>query len=354
MKVSAVPFRELGPSHLARWREILAASPALDSPYFTPDFVAAVADVRPTVEVGVLEEGGQVVGFFPYERSDGNVADPVALDFSDFQAVLAAPGTAWDPAEILRGCRLTAFRFDHLLAEQAPFLPHHFSVAPSPWVDLSRGVAAWRAERKQAGSSEIETILYKRRKAERRAGPIRFVLQADPEAVFPELLRWKGAQLVATGMPNRLERPWVRQLLERVRNQQTAAFSGVLSALYLGDRLAAAHFGMRTGTVLHYWFPAYDAELSAHTPGNICLLELADAVAADGVRRIDLGKGPERYKQALASGSTPVAEGAVHLRAAAGALSRARHQAVEWVRHSPLRQVLRGPWRWLRRMASRS
>jgi CelD/BcsL family acetyltransferase involved in cellulose biosynthesis len=145
----------------------------------------------------------------------------------------------------------------------------------------------------------------------------------------------------------------VRELLERVRSVRTPAFSGVLSALYLGDKLAAAHFGMRTATVLHYWFPAYDAELSAHTPGNICLLELADAVAAGGVRRIDLGKGPERYKQALASGSTPVAEGALYLRAPVGALWRARHRAVEWARHSPLREVLRGPWRWLRRVTSR-
>jgi CelD/BcsL family acetyltransferase involved in cellulose biosynthesis len=110
---------------------------------------------------------------------------------------------------------------------------------------------------------------------------------------------------------------------------------------------------MRTATVLHYWFPAYDVELQAHTPGNLCLWELAGAAAADGIRRIDLGKGPERYKQSMASGSTPVAEGALHLSAPVGALWRARHRTVAWARHSPLREVLRGPWRWLRRVAAR-
>jgi CelD/BcsL family acetyltransferase involved in cellulose biosynthesis len=353
MKVSAVPFRELGPSQLARWREILAASPALDSPYFTPQFVATVAEVRPAVEVGVMEEAGQIVGFFPYERGSGNVAYPVALDFSDFQAVLAAPGTLWEGPAILRGCKLSAFRFDHLLAEQAPLVPYHVAVAPSPFVDLSKGVAAWRAERKAAGSNEIETILYKRRKAERRAGEIRFVLHADPASVFPELLRWKGAQLEATGMPNRLQRPWVRELLERIRSKSEPGFSGVLSALYLGDKLAAAHFGMRTATVLHYWFPAYDAELSAHTPGNLCLWELAGAVAPDGVVRIDLGKGPERYKQQLSSGNIQVAEGAMAALAPLGALWRAGYRAIDWAKHSPLRDVLRGPWRRLRQLSSR-
>lgn len=352
MRVSAVPFRELGPSQLARWREILAAQPSLDSPYFTPDFVGTVAEVRPAVEVGVMEEGGQIVGFFPYERDTGNVAHPVARDFSDFQAVLAAPGTVWEAPAILRGCKLAAFRFDHLLAEQAPLAPYHYAVLPSPFVDLSKGVAGWRAERKAAGSNEIETILYKRRKAERRAGAVRFVLDADPSTVFPELLRWKGAQLEATGVPNRLKRPWVRELLERIRAKTEPGFAGVLSALYLGDKLAAAHFGMRTASVLHYWFPAYDAELSMHTPGNLCLWELAGAVAPQGVQRIDLGKGPERYKQHLSSGSTPVAEGALHLRAPLAALWRARYRAVDWARHSPLRDVLRGPWRRLRQLSS--
>src|SRR5262245_55364646 len=110
MRVSAVPFRDLGPSQLARWREILAAEPALDSPYFTPEFVGIAAEVRPGVEVGVMEEAGGIVGFFPYERGAGNVAHPVARDFSDFQAVLTAAGTPWDGATILRGCRLSGFR----------------------------------------------------------------------------------------------------------------------------------------------------------------------------------------------------------------------------------------------------
>lgn len=350
MKVTALPAGELGPSQLVRWSEIRASTPALDSPYFAPEFVRIAAEVRDGVEVGVLEDGPAVVGFFPFERGPGNVGHPVGRTFSDFQGVIAADGATWDAPALVRGARLVAWRFDHLLASQQPLRRFHWSEAPSPFVDLSGGFEGYRAERKRAGSREVDKLLYEARKAERRTGPIRFELHTEDDRVFQTLLRWKGAQLRASGLRDQLAVPWVTRFLDHIRLARGEAFSGVLSALYVGDALAAVHLGMRSPGVLHYWLPAYDPAFASLSPGQLCFLELAKAAAALGIRRIDLGKGPEAYKARLMSGSTPLAEGAVHLRAHVGAMWRTRHRAVAWARRSPLRRVLGGPGRWLRRV----
>ncbi len=170
--------------------------------------------------------------------------------------------------------------------------------------------------------------------------------------MFETLRRWKGAQLRASGQLDHIALPWVVRLLDRIRSTQAGAFAGVLSSLHLGDKLAAVHLGMRTSTAFHYWLPAYDPALATFSPGQLCFVEIARAAAALGARRMDLGKGQETYKVRLMSGALQVAEGAVHLRPHVAALWRTRHRAAAWVRRSPLRDVLRRPGRWLRRITA--
>ena len=123
----------------------------------------------------------------------------------------------------------------------------------------------------------------------------------------------------------------------------------MLSALYVGDRLAAAHMGMRSASVWHYWFPAYDPELSKYSPGLILLLRMAQAAPSLGLRVIDLGKGSTLYKDRLMSGEVPLAEGRVELPSLATAVRRLRRGTEAWVRRSPLVGVARGPGRLLKR-----
>jgi CelD/BcsL family acetyltransferase involved in cellulose biosynthesis len=349
-KTNVLRGHELTRGLAACWNRIQSANPDLDSPYFAADYVRAVASVRGDVEVAVLESDGQATGFFPFQRSSRGVGLPVGGRLSDFQAVIALPGSEWSAPELIRSCRLTAWKFDHLLVSQGQFRPYHWAEAPSPFVDLADGFDAYRQARRHQGSRGIDSILYERRKAERRVGPVRFEFHTNDERVFQALLQWKGAQLRSSGQTDLFSSRWIVELLDRIRQCQGQDFSGVLSALYLGERLAAAHLGMRSGAVLHYWFPAYDPAQATSSAGQICFVELARAAANLGVRRIDLGKGREPYKLRLMSGSIAVAEGALDLRPAVALATRSWHRALDWARDSPLRRPLLRPARWLRRM----
>ena len=350
MKITSIPACELSPDLIARWQAILRDVPALDSPYFRPEFVQAVAECRCDVEIGILEDAGRVVGFFPFQRGRWKVAQPVGFPLSDFQAVIAPAETPWGVDQLLAGCKLSAWEFDHHLAAQSQLEPFHAIVAPSPWLDLSAGFETYVAQRKAAGARSVSETLRKARKLEREAAEVRFEWQTASDLAWQKLIEWKTAQYHRSGVFNLFCEPWVRMLLDRLRALDTPELAGRLRPLWADGKPLAVHFGLTSDKVLHYWFPTYDPEQTRGSPGLVLLLKLAEAAAQQGISRIDLGKGPEEYKQSFASGATLVAEGCADLRPLAATLRSGWRQAREWVRNSPLKAPAKVPLRWLRRM----
>src|SRR5262249_13648698 len=125
-------------------------------------------------------------------------------------------------------------------------------------------------------------------------------------------------------------------------------FAGVLSTLYSGDALVAAHFGIRSGPVLHWWFPVYDPQFSALAPGWMLLRELVLVAPELGVDRIDLGRGDDEYKRRAKTGEILVAQGVVTRSPALRMLRRVNTSMVGAVKSTPLAPTLRRVARRLR------
>ncbi len=354
MKYRVVPAAELTPDLIQIWSRLQQADPALDSPYFRPEFTLAVASVRDTSEIAVFEENGEPVGFLPYDRLKRNVGHPIAPDVTDFQGAIVRQGVVWNAKQMVRDCGLAALYFDHLIVSQRTLQPYRFIEATSPYLDLSQGFDAYRKKRVETGGNRLKTALRKARKIERELGPIRLELFSDDRDVFRTLIEWKTNQYVRTKAINVFAESWKVQLLERLLDERSDAFSGVLSALYAGDRLTSIHMGMMSHGVLHYWFPAYDVELHRYSPGLVQLIRTAQAAEDLGIKRMDLGKGPESYKTSLMSGTTTVAEAAIDIRPIARPLRQLWLRTQAFVRsswlHAPARLVARN-FRYLTRLA---
>jgi CelD/BcsL family acetyltransferase involved in cellulose biosynthesis len=350
MNVTLVPGNRLTADQAAAWSRIQQAEPSLGSPYFRPEFTQAVAAVRDDVETAILEEGGTAIGFFPFQRGRGNVARPVGGRLSDFQGVVIGSQSPWDPRQLLRQCGLAAWHFDHAIASQQPLRPYLRTTASSPYLDLSAGWEGYVAARRARHKETFRTLLRKLRHADREAGPLRIEFHSLDRDHFNTMLQWKRQQYRRTGALDVLAARWSVALLERIWQASAPEFSGVLTTLHLGDRLGALMLSMRSGEVLHAWFPAYDTELAHYSPGLMLFLELARIAESHGIRHINLGKGPEAYKEHLCSGAIELAEGSVDLRPLAGLLRRQWQRAYEAVRASPLRRPLRAPVRLVRRL----
>ena len=353
MPTSVLTADRMTSAHWAAWTALQSSNPALDSPYFRPEFTRAVAAVRDDVEIAVLSQSGLPAGFFPFQRTHGDRGIPVGGLMSDFQGLICRGDFTWDAAELIRACGLSRWEFDHLLACQKPLAPYHWFGAASQYIDLSRGFAAYEAQRRSAHCEALSTTRRKARKLQREMGPLRLEPQVSSRRVFDQLIAWKSRQYQRTGRPNVLAMGWTVELLERIWSQQEAAFSGMLSALYCGDRLVAAQFGMRSRGVLHAWFPAYDVELAGYSPGLIFWLEMIQAAPALGITRIDLGKGTTQFKTSFASAAVPLAEGAVDFRVLARSIRHAWWSMRYWVRTTPLYPPARLAARIARSVAAR-
>lgn len=330
MKITVVSPHELGGGELDAWRGFQRSTPSLANPFLAPEFTMAAGRVRPQTRVAVLTECDTVVGFFPFERQRLGYGLPVAPGLTDCQGLVHAPGVEWDPDHLLRACGLAVWEFDHLLHGQRPFAEFHSLLAPSPVMDLTRGFDAYLAARRRA-SSRIRDLQRRRRRLERECGLVRLEFDSRDRAVLRTLMAWKSEQYRRTGRLDRFALPWVRELLDILMETRASGCSGRLSALYAGDRLVAAHFGIIGPEVLPTWFPTYGSQFSPYSPGLLLHLGMAQAAAAEGIARIDLGRGAKDYKEWLKSYDLTVAEGRVARASPAGALL--------WVRRVPVRRL---------------
>jgi CelD/BcsL family acetyltransferase involved in cellulose biosynthesis len=334
--------KDLGTPEFDRWHAIRSRRPDLDNPFLSLEFTLAVGRTRPETRVAVVEEGGRIVAFFPFERRSLGLGVPIGAGLSDCQAIICEPDIDLDVHELLAQCGLAAWRFDHLVGTQRAMAAPTSIECSSPIVDVSAGFDAYMAQ----GGRHFHSIPQKERKLAREIGPMCFGFGVDDDEALSAMMAWKSEQYRRTGRPDRFASRTTVQLVRELAKTSEPGLSGTLITLYAGDRLAAVEFSLRSETTVAGWFPAHDCELSRYSPGAICTLRTIEAAGLAGLQRYDFGKGDEEYKQWFKTGDLQVCEGWVVRPVPLGHLRRAMSMPQEMVldivlRHRRLRLAAR-------------
>jgi CelD/BcsL family acetyltransferase involved in cellulose biosynthesis len=307
--VTAVRFADLTPGELACWDAWQRSRPELDSPFFRPEFTAVAATASEHVEVAVLRDGGETLALLPLERVRPRIAWPVLGAMNDFHGLIARPEVAIDMPALLQGCGLVAADFHGVPTGQRDLVQRNWKQHAMRYMDLAQGFPAYCQARKQLHSETVEKT---RRKARRLAQEhrLRFELRAaEPGPSLATLLAWKNRQQANLGVVTPLQSPRTAALLARMLAQKSPHFEAFVSVLWADDRPAAIAYSLRSGATAHCWFIGYERRFAVRSPGLVLLLQMAEALAGDGVQRLHLGKGDERFKTSLASDRVLVAEG---------------------------------------------
>ncbi|WP_240690670.1 MULTISPECIES: GNAT family N-acetyltransferase [unclassified Amycolatopsis] len=345
--VRVVEFDRLTARELDAWHALRAGNPSLDSPYFHPEFAAAVHAAGPAVRVAVAENAkGAVVGLFPL-HVNGSAVRPAGWPAADFQAPIQAEGGRFPVEELLPALRARTFAFDHLLGS-AEFERWIETRRASPYLDVTGGLEGYLARASRSGKDNMGQARRRSAKAAREHGSLVFTASCADPAVLDEVIRLKREQYAATGARDYFSDPARIALLHRLLRTREGSFRGVLSTVHIGGELLAAHFGIQDGHVLHWWFPVYDPRFARLAPGWILLREIVRAAPETGVQRIDLGRGEDEYKRRAMTGEVLVCQGEIASGELLGLVRRAGRQAVTVVKGSPIAPQLRSVLRRFR------
>ncbi|MGO4573223.1 GNAT family N-acetyltransferase [Microvirga sp. 2TAF3] len=286
--------------------------------------------VREDAFVAVID-GGEA--FFPFQRNFLGFGRPIGGPVSDYHGLIASPDYRCDAAALVRACQLRRWDFDHVPAEQAVFTPWGATEAGSPVVDISSNAPI--------GSSQLHSLYNRRlRQLAREVGPVEVELETKDPEILRLCLDWKSAQYRRTGSIDLFARPWAQTLAKTIAAWCETEFAGTVSVLRAGGQPVAVHFGMRSKSVWHYWFPAYDPQFNHYSPGMLLLLAMISGASKLGIKTIDFGKGDATYKLRLANRTVPLIEGSVVTHRSLLVLSQSRANLLQWVRKSPLLRLV--------------
>ncbi|MFK7962005.1 MAG: GNAT family N-acetyltransferase [Phycisphaerales bacterium] len=313
MKVEVIDGREIDASLAAAWTTLLDATALPETPYLHPEWTRRVAAVRSDVRVAIMGPAEAPEAILPFQLGPRRTARPVGGPINDAHGLITAD-TAVDPARVVAAAGLATFDFDHLHVGGSPYGEAIHTCDPSPTMNLADGYEAYERARRAAGSSLFKKLGNLRRRLARDHEAPRLTVFSTDLDDLRTLQGWKSEQCARSGSVDVFGPAWIRSLTERLVTESDAeqpAFSGIFSTLHVGDQLMAAHLGMRTRTILHYWFPSYDHAWHPFSAGLMLLTDLAAWAAEEGITTIDLGKGEADYKQRVADGAFEVATGAI-------------------------------------------
>jgi len=293
---------QLDAAELSAWNRLCESVPTFRSPFYSAHFARAVASVRSGVRVCVLQRDNVPVGFLPFQYTSSwskwlAAAEPVGNPLNDYFGLVADPEIRINPQELLDRSGLCYLGFTHLEESQLGIGLE----GEQPQVGLRiqhTGDGTFGGAKK----SFLEDTARRQRKLEAKHGPLRFCFaESDWAAPLQHLIDTKRAQYKDTKVADPLAPEWTRSLLKVLAGTRESVCTGVLSTLYAGDTWVASHFGLRSGNVLHYWFPVYNAELREFAPGRLLLKRVCENAEREGVQCIDRGMGDSQAKRDMAN-----------------------------------------------------
>ena len=314
-------LKDLTDVDLHIWQGFQATDPSLASPYFSAAYFQAVDTVRPGVKVLRFYENGRPAGYWPFRKGAFGTARPVAGSMDDLHGIIAHPAARLDVQHSDVRRRIGGYAFSAVPFAQRRHGLHGQTGDGNQVIDLSRGFETWLAER----SAESSNFRREWRKSEKLMNTPDVVIRHDVVDLvsFDRLIALKRDAYRQSGHFDIFGLNWPRSLLLALLETGENSARGILSTLSIEGKVAAICYCMRSESVLHYWFPAYEAQFAKQKPGLALLFSLAQWASQEGLSEFHLGLGNTQYKRQMASWMMPVRAGAL-------ALSPAQHFATEF------------------------
>lgn len=309
MKAGLVEGQVVSPDELSQldqemWRKFLAPRPVA---FLSYAFARAVASCHPSVRVCRIVRDGRPVAFFPFQyRSRAHalagIGERLGGELSDYFGPVAESGFCITPKTLLHLSGLRSLLFSQLDESQSGKGLSGEKPEVGFLIDFPQGGQAYWEEKGRNDKKFVSDTERRERKLVQEYGPISFVFSAaDSERSLDRLIADKRSQYHRTLVRDVLVEERARAILRALHRTRDPQCSGIISTLHAGDTWVASHFGLRSGSTLHYWFPVYNPALKSFSPGRLLLKQIVLGAQQLGLARIDRGGGDSPAKRDFAT-----------------------------------------------------
>jgi len=286
------------------WRKFLEPQPIA---FLSYSYVQAIASCLPLVRICRITQGDRTIAFFPFQyRSPvyaaARIGERLGGELSDYFGLIAEPGFRIEARELLRLSGLRSLYFTHLDESQRENGLVGEKREVGYRIDFPQGGESFWEQKGRDDKKFTSDTERRERKLIREHGPLRFVFsENDTQKTLSRLIADKRAQYSRTQATDVLRDRRTQSILYALCQTRDAQCHGIVSTLYAGDIWVASHFGLRSGSTLHYWFPVYNPVLKAFAPGRILLKQIIQSAQFHGLERIDRGAGDSVAKRDFAT-----------------------------------------------------
>ncbi|MEE2525099.1 GNAT family N-acetyltransferase [Hyphobacterium sp. HN65] len=340
---------ELSAAEREAWVSFTDHNDELASPYFRIEFADCCEEVRSDTRVIVGRKADQIAGFLPLQLGKFGYARPLAGPLGDVHGLIVPPGYDADPLDYMRAANVGLLEF-HSAAGVRQAWRNHGVVQDGSWIcDLASGFDAYVDNRKKMSSSAMRNIRSRQRRLEAMEEGFEYRIEDFRPEVLSTVVAWKREQYRRTGVFDVFSVGWTGKLLAALLAKRSDRFRGTCSTLLIGNKIAAAHIGMASEKLSHYWFPVYDPDHSRVSPGILLLMEILRDAAARGEIGMDLGPGNYRFKEEMGSYQVPLWQGCVMTRSAPCLLRHTADALAEGFERLPVPGLASFPRRAMRK-----
>jgi CelD/BcsL family acetyltransferase involved in cellulose biosynthesis len=297
----------LAGSDIAAWHAMMDGF--LERAFYAPEYALACERAHGRARVTVFRESGVPVAFFPFQYGEDwhrltGAAVHIGGGLTDHAGLIARPGFRISPQALLKSAGLGAMYVTHLVEGQGAF-----GLTGEDWetghvIDLYAGSDAYLKTMAESRNDFLQDTQRRVRRAQKDFGPLDFRFDLEPAVdQARDAIAEKRRQYERTGVGDIFGGPEAMKVIEALFETRSPTCRPVVSVLRAGDRVLARHVGLMCRGVLSYWFPVYDPDAKAVSPGRLLLWHTIKAAGDLGIVLIDRGEGDNRAKQDFSTGT---------------------------------------------------
>ena len=311
-------------SDWAAWADMRAGNDALQSPYFSQDYIQQLNKITGDVTILCRYKDARNMAFLALQGK--KLMRPAGMPLSDYHGIIQPHDSTLNFNDIFAGTSFGGYHFASAILASPEELPPQqiLDCQDTAAFNIENGADIWRSGRDKSYQRHLKSTRRRIRKSSQDIGAPHFVFRAQDTAIFDQLMAWKSEKFRDTGKYNVLDVDWTMALIKTLWQRQGGPelLQCDMHALYFGDYLAAIDLGLTQNGIFHSWIVAYDNQFHSYAPGIQLLEGLIDAAKGLGYHRIDLGAGLDGYKRHYASAGHKVYGGYVPIKGFAGQLTK--------------------------------